>query len=123
MPPCPHLMDFTGTFTCTFFRALGGATVTCATAPASSSTAASSVVALQLQPWRLEVPSIHSLLSGDTATRAVSWAPAAAAASVISATPANDVFLILPPLESRWASRAGRRAVVHRTGVKIGLWA
>src|SRR6476659_1311290 len=99
MPPCPHLIDFTGTFTWTFFSAFGGATATCDAAAGSISTAASRVVALQLQPCRLDVPSIHSLLSGDTATRAVSWAPPpeAAATSVMSATPANEVFFILPP--------------------------
>src|SRR5690349_5970491 len=104
IPPWPHLIDLTGTLTCTRLSDFGGATEICVAVAASSSTAASSVVALQLQPWRFDVPSIHSLLSGATATRAVPCAPATVALDAMSAsmaTLARFDLVILPPLVSR----------------------
>src|SRR5262245_47095846 len=89
MAPWPHLSDRTGTLTSTFLSALGAATDTCAAAAASNSISASSFSALQLHPWRLDVPSIHSLLSGATATRAVSWAAAVVASVARSVTVAT----------------------------------
>src|SRR5437762_3555836 len=104
MPPWPHLIDRTGTLTSTRLSDFGGATETWAAVAASSSTAASRLVALQLHPWRFDVPSIQSLLSGATATRAVPCAPATVALdamSAIMATLARFDLVILSPSVTR----------------------
>src|SRR5215217_1294924 len=117
MPLWLHLSDLTGTFTWTRLSAFGGATDSSAAAAGSISTAASRVVALQLQSLRFDVPSIQSLLSGATATRAVSCAAAEVATSASNATLAKWVLVILPLLVSR--SRPRRSALqVLRSGAE-----